>query len=399
MKLRCAVLPGIAVLMLGLARLSAADPVPVAEVDGRPITLRQVEDALLKQEGAELVQDFLANRLENMDWAGLADEDQLIQVGKVTLTRRQLADILLRKGAGPVREELVQIAIIDRALEREGIVVTDPVLDAALLRMERRFQSDSAAKLPAGQRLDFASWLRSTKRMSVVEFRASAGFRTLAGLQALVIKRAKAGLEEAAIDALFAKDPERFRIKEAIDVQVLFMPWRTTPGPGGTVIVPAGEQARLGEVASQVFGTIARGEVPFERAWTAFGKTWDPEAGHGGRVGWITRDGGRQQPGARTVPEDVVVRAWEVDRGYPALLPPIASSEGVWIVRILGRRADQAPALPAMREAVIDALIEDSLEERTSALLAELRTATPVKYLSLPGAVDQQRQSEPPKPP
>lgn len=385
--------------LLFVVRLIAADPVPVAEVDGRPITLRHVEDALLKQEGAELVQDFLANRLENMDWASLADEDQLIQIGEVKLTRRQLADILLRKGAGPVREELVQIAIIDRALERDGILITESTLDAALMRMERRFQADSAAKMPAGQRLDFASWLRSTKHMTVVEFRSSAGFRTLAGLQALVVKRAKASLDEAAIAAQFTKDPERFRIKEAIDVQVLFMPWRAERGADGQLILPVGEQARLGEVASQVFGTIARGEVPFERAWSAFGKTWDPEAGHGGRVGWVTRDGGRQQPGARTIPDEVIARAWEIDKGYPALLPPIASPEGVWIVRILGRRTERAPDPVAMRDDVINALIEDSLEERTTALLTELRKTTPVKYLSLPGAVDQQRQAEPPKQP
>jgi hypothetical protein len=379
---------GLCLLFTGV---SAADPAVVAEVDGRPITLRQVEDALLKQEGAELVADFLSKRMEMLDWASLADEDLLVQVGKVALTRRQLADIMVRaKGAGGVRQELVEIAIVDRALEREGILVTESVLDQALARLERRFQADSAAKMPEGQRVDFATFLRTSKRMTLAEFRASPGFRMLAGLQALVIKRARATLAEPEVAAFFAANPERFRLKEALDLQLLFMPWRTEPGVGGTQVVPAGEYERLSGVASQLFGTIARNEVTFERAWTAFGKTWDPEAGQDGRIGWVARDGSRAQPGSRPVPAGVIERAWDAGPALPQLLPPIPADSGVSIVRVLGRRAERAPDLVTMREDVINALIEDGLEARTQSVLSELRAQTPVKMHSLPDAAERQ---------
>ena len=53
-------------------------------------------------------------------------------------------------------------------------------------------------------------------------------------------------------------------------------------------------------------GSIARGEVPFERSWTAFGRSWDPEAGPGGRIGWVTADGVREQRGGAYYSEAAV---------------------------------------------------------------------------------------------
>lgn len=360
--------------------LSAADPAVVAEVDGQAITRRQVEDALLRKEGADLVQELVQRRLDGLDWAGLADDDLLVELGGARITRRQLAAHLLAGKGAQARQELVEIAVVEQALRREGILVTDTLVAAEWARMRRRFEAQQAGK---AERVDFDAYLRARERMSPEQFRAQPGFRMLAGIHALVLKRARAELDEAALRRRFDADPERFRQHEAVDLQALFMPWRSEPGPDGRPLVAADERERLGGVAASIWGSIARGEVPFERSWTAFGRSWDPEAGPGGRIGWVGRDGRREQPGSRAVARPAIERAWEAAAGYPALLPPVAAEDGVWILRVLGRRAERAPVFAEVRERVFDDLVDEQLEARTKALLADLRGAARVQWHAL----------------
>lgn len=365
---------------IALPIAAAAEREAVAEVDGQPITRRQLEDALLRKEGADLVQDLVQRRLDGLDWASLADADVLLELGGARITRRQLADHLLAAKGALARQELVEIAVVEQALRREGVIVTEALVAAEWARMRARYEAQQAGR---ADRVDFDSYLRARERMSPEQFRAQPGFRVLTGIHALVARRARAELGDEALRRRFDADPERFRQREALDLQALFMPWKTEPGPDGRPLVPVGERERLRSVAASVWGTIARGEVPFERSWTAFGRSWDPEAGPGGRIGWVGREGRREQPGSRQVPAPVLARAWEVEAGFPALLPPVAADDGMWIVRVLGRRAERAPAFAEVRERVFEALLEEQLDARTKALLAELRGAARVQWHAL----------------
>lgn len=360
--------------------LAAAEPAVVAEVDGQPITRRQVEDALLRKEGAEQVQQWVERRLDALDWAGLADGDVLLELGGERITRGQLARRLLAAKGVQARQELVEIAVVEQALRREGILVTDALVAAEWARMRRRFEQQQAGK---AERIDFDAYIRARERMTPEQFRAQPGFRMLAGIHALVAKRARAELDEAALRARFDADPERFRQHEAVDLQVLFMPWRSEPGPDGAPVVSADERGRLAVVAAGVWRSIQRGEVPFERSWEAFGRSWDPEAGPGGRIGWVERDGRREQPGSRMVARPLMDQAWRVAAGFPVLLPPIAAEDGMWIARVLGRRAERAPVFGEVRERVFDDLLDGQLEARTTALLADLRRTARVDWRAL----------------
>lgn len=369
-------------LLILTAALTAAEPV-VAEVDGQPITLRQLEDALLRKEGADQAQKWLERRLESLDWASLADDDVLIELGGERLTRKQMARLLAQSHGSKVLQELVEIAVVEQALHREGIVVTPTLVDIEWARMRRKHQAVQEGR---SERVDLDTLIRSRERMEPERFRAQPGFRMLAGIHALVAKRARAELGDEALRARFDQDPQAYRQREAVELQAIFLPWRTAKDAAGRTVVPAEERERLGSVAMSLAGQIARGETPFEQAWTLFGRTWDPEAGAGGRIGWITADGMREQRGSRVVPKQALGPAWEVTKGFPALLPPAAAEDGVWILRVLGRRAERAPVFAEVRGRVFEDVLDAQLEERTRALLSELRKGARVAWKGLPAA-------------
>jgi hypothetical protein len=201
----------------------------------------------------------------------------------------------------------------------------------------------------------------------------------LAGIHALVAKRARAELDDTVLRQHFDRDPERYRQHEAVDLQALFIPYRKEKDGAGRPAVTLQEREKLLGVGMTLAGQVVRNETPFEQVWERFGRSYDPEAGAGGRIGWVTADGRREQRGSRPVPKDAMAQAWAAKK-FPHVIMPVAADDGVWLLRVLGRRSERAPVFEEVRERVFDDLLDASLEERTAALLKSLKKQARVTY-------------------
>ena len=371
-----------ALLLLVLAGVTAAEDLPlVAEVGTQAITIRDVEDALLKKEGREAMADWASKALDRVDFTAIHDTDVVLAIGFNKITRRELADALLRRGISAVREDLINTAVVEQALAAANIVITEPLLDALWQRMSRLF----ARKLKAeGQgEIDFTQWIRNKERMSPEEFRARPAFRLMAGLYALVQARAAAEFSEDELKAWFHDHPERWRTFEAVDLSVIAVPFKkeTKDGP-----ISSGERLRLGGVMDGLYRQINRREVSFADTWQYFGRPYDASADHG-HVGWVRQDGTRDIDGPR-ISGEVMAAAWTIDR-FPTLLPPLADDRGVTIALVQGHRPQRDPDFAEIRDKVRADRIDETLEKRTDALLGELRRKADVKLHSLPDAINK----------
>ncbi len=373
--------------LLLAAVLTAADAPPapavagansVALVNGVPITLRQVEDSLLAKEGKEAVQAWVDQHLDRIAWDRLTEDDPILSIGFNKITRRELAAALVAKGAGKVRDDLINIAIVDQALAKAGVLVTDTQVRTTWERMARKFHEDMGKK--GNTSVDLASWIKTKEGMTIAEFQAQPGFRMLAGLQALVHQRAASEFSDEVLRAAFAGRPERYREVEAVDLSTLSIPFRGAPAADGKVTVDRAERERLSSVMDSLFRQISSGQVSFERTFEVFGKGWDAGAGPGGRVGWVPRNGHRLD--GQPLSDEVMRVAWDVAR-FPALLPPLMDGRGITLALVHGHRPQRDPDFAAVKERVRADLIDETLERRTEVLLKELRDATTIEYRSL----------------
>ncbi len=380
-------LRAIAILALGMAALVAGDApsdpqAPIASVDGVPLTLRQLEDALLEREGADLIEDLVHERLAKTAWAGLKDEDVVLEIAGVRLRRGLLAAQLLRQKAPDVREELINIAIVEQALKREGVVVGEAEISAELTRMRATFDKRLAGR-EDGVRMTFDDFIQQSQQMGVDEFARQPGFRMGAGLHVMAERRIRAELTPEMTQTYFERHHADYDIAEAVDLSLISLPYEKVQiGPGPLVVTEA-ERKRLLGVVRDIRASIAGGAA-FAKAWQLWGRGWDPQAGPEGRIGWIGHDGARAQKGSKPVPAAVIAAAFAATGTGPILLEAIAHDEGVALVLVHGRRAAELAAFTAVVERVRDDIVGEAIEGRTQRLLGELRDLAKVEYESLP---------------
>lgn len=363
-------------LLASVLVLPAVESPPAATVNGKPIPRREVEDALLRQEGIQLASQWVTARLEGLDWTELEDGAALFSVGDKALTRRELVALCLAKGgAGQALDDLIKIEVVRQALEQERVRIDDVVVDAEYRRNAARKAAELEAK-GLGQ-VDFASWLLSAQKLTPAQLKAQPGFRLGAGLHELAARRLRTEIKEEELRQRYDRSPARWASAEAVELQSIFLPYDPAR--------PAGEErARLGEVIASLEGQIRRGETPFELIWKRFASSWDADAGEGGRLGWVERDGiRRQQPGARRIPEEVMKEVWAVSAGFPVLLKPVAHGRGVELVRVLGRRGPWQPSFAEARAEVMAELVDERLESRTRELMRELMAKAEIRSHSL----------------
>lgn len=357
---------------LGAAEGAAADDAPVAVVDGEAITVRRLEDELLKREGADLVARLLEEALPETRWKLIGDEDAVLATPAGRLLRKELVAQLMAKHGETVTGEMLDSELVRLALTRAGVAVDEALIRAEIGYLERRLSASLAARgLPA---MDLDSFFRQQKGMGVEEYARQPGFRWLvAGLHALAREEAAAQLGEAELRAQYERDPSAWAMAEACDCQAIFIPYQTTPGPDGKPTVTDAERRRLEGVVDTLHRQIAAGKTEFGVAFRLFARSYDPDADAQGRVGWIRRDGTRDKRGARVMAPEVVRAVFAVKGPYPLLLPPIAHDAGVEVVRVLGWRPASQPGFAAVRGRLIEQAIEGTLENRKRAILERLR--------------------------
>ncbi len=364
--------------------------IPVVTVDGTKITLRELEDALLKKEGSEQVEDAVHHLLDLTNWSKLRDDDLIVATAFGKVKRREVALHLLAEKSGPVREELINIALVDQALSHEGVVIDDAVKQGELGRMEKRLHEGlEKRKQPI---MDMRTFIQQTEKTTLENFVRQPGFRMLAGLHILVQRQARKEVKEPELQAYFDSHVEHYRVAEAVDIADIAIPYITGRLPDGAEVITATEKANRLQVANNLYSMIQRGELSFEKTFANFAKNFDQDADAGGRVGWVTRDGERGKRGARRIPARVVEEAFAAQGPFPALLPPVVHDGGVDIVRVHGRRAGQEAALGLMRERVLTDLVDAEIDPRTKRLLDGLRRASTIVYASLPTIIKERSQ-------
>jgi hypothetical protein len=351
----------------------------VARVGATDITIARLGDELLRREGSDAVLDWMQSRLERLDWSALPDDAVVLAVGGHELRKRDLVAAMVRSNGAKVREQLIDIAIVEQAVAKAGIVIDDAAMAAEFRLMERDFLRKLKAQ---GQgHIDFASYLRVKEKMTVEQFLAQPAIRMLAGLHQLVRREVAGALDDGKLQAKLDAERARWDQRPAVDLSVIHIPWRKDPDGR----VTQEEQVRLQGVANLIHRQLVRKEVTFAKAWEAFGKAWDT-SGPEGRVGWVDPDGRREDETQRQIARGAVERAFASEGPFPVLLPPHTHEGGVELVLVHGKRPARRVELAEVRERLIQDVFEQGLEARTAELVKRLRAEAAVAYGSLPEA-------------
>ncbi|MHC5067201.1 MAG: hypothetical protein ACYTF0_01300 [Planctomycetota bacterium] len=369
------------VLMVAVA-LPAADPVVVA-INGEALTLRQLEDELLRREGVERLERLVIERLATVDWAALADDDEIVRIGGVGLTRGQVAAELLRDEGARVRQELISITLVRQALEEAGIVIDDAIVQAEFARQERAFERRMAEA--GGGQIGFTDYLRMQEGTSAAAWMAQEGFRMGAGLHEMVMRATEVSDDDLRVH-YEAHFDERFLVEAAVHLRVIDIPYRNLEDGSPDLI----HRATLADVMATMHRNLVEGTIPsFAKAWRAWGKPYDPYVSDGD-IGWIGRDGARAQLGSVPVPPSVVAAAFAA--AGPRLLAPIPHERGICLAEVIAQRAEQRPALADIADAVRRDYIEEHLQDLTRAYMAARRGDAAIEYQSLSSLVIKRLQ-------
>ncbi|MEK7414085.1 MAG: hypothetical protein AAB263_12290 [Planctomycetota bacterium] len=369
----------LAALLLATSVVCAGEALPpdaVARVNGQVISLRQLTGELLRREGADVVLQWVQTHLEGLDWNALSDNDVVMTVAGHTLRKCDLSQMVLRDKAAKVRDELVDIMIVEQALVAEGVLVDDAALASEFRLMERAFQrriADSGKGY-----VDFASYLKAKEKMTVQQFLAQPAVRMVAGLHQIVRKRVSNAWDDGKLQAKLERERSRWNQQAAVDMSIIHWPFHD----------PKNGTSRDNQLkaAESLYVQIATKQTTFANSWNVFGKGWDA-SGPDGRVGWVNREGRRSDDGSRRVPPEVLEYAFKHHGPFPVLLRPITHKNGIDIVLLHGEREARAVTLAEVRAQMMEDIFESELEEQTKTCIIELRQAASKEFASLPAVL------------
>jgi hypothetical protein len=360
---------------------------PVAVIDGHPITIRQVEDTLLKKEGVEQLVSMLDESLKQTNWATLRDHDILAQINSWRVTRISVAAQLIKEKAEAAREDLIGITLVQNALAKEGVKIDEVLIANELKRMEKRhLAAQEARKQPY---VEFRTMIEHEEKMPLEQYLAQPGFRMGAGVRVLVERRAKAQLTEDQLKEWFAKHIEQYRMQEAVDISSIYIPFDRITGADGND-KPATQDERDAKMGNMIsfHQSIFQNKMTFEKIFRLF-KAYDQHATADGRLGWVNRDGSRPIKGSRRVAKDAMDAAFAAQPPYPQLLSPVISDSGIDLIKVHARRAGQEPVFADMKSQLISDIVDRELPARTKRVLDELRRAAVIEYCSLPPLIER----------
>jgi len=366
---------------------SDAGKAPVALVDGHAISLREVENTLLKQEGVQQLMTMLDEEFKRTNWERLGDHDILVQINSWRVNRVSVVAQLLKQKAGDAREDLIGIMLVRNALTKEGVVVDDALIATEVKRMEKRhYEGLEARKQP---HMDFRAFIEQTQKVPFEQYIAQEGFRMGAGIRALVERRAAAQLTDAHLTEWFDRHIDRYRVQAAADISSIYIPFKTTKGPDGKDQVTQEEKDRLTSVMVQFHQAVFKRELSFERTFQIWGRPYEQNADAGGRLGLVNRDGSRPIKGARRVSQRAMDEAFAAQPPYPVLLSPVAAELGIDLLLVHARRAGKEPVFAELRAQLVADIVDSELADRTKRVLDDLRRAAVIDYRSLPALISQ----------
>jgi hypothetical protein len=371
------------------ADMAGASP-DIAVVNGAPISLRTLENELLSREGADLVEDLVHKQLGKTDWDRLKDDDVVVSIGEWRMRRGLLAAQLLASNAAKVREELINIALVKQALAKAGVSIDQAAIDAEVKRMDARLQE--SLKKKSQPQVEFATFIEQTQQMPLKEFTEQPGFHMLVGLHLIAQSRGELETSEEDLRSYFDAHLDHYRKKEAVSCSLIFIPYKAEE-VDGKLHVAVEERARLLEVMQLIAKSVRSGATSFAKAWAAYGRSYDQHSRDGGLIGWVQRDGKREDAGARTLPPATIAAAFAVTGPFPQLLEPIPGPDGVDIVLVHERRPHQEPDFVSRRAEILDDYLTVDLEARTQSLLNDLRRNSTIDYVSLPTLIEAREQA------
>ena len=373
------------------AASSVGPDTPVARVNGQVITLRTLENHLLQQEGAEAILDLVANQLRQANWEKVSDDTTIVAMGNWKLPRNILAAQLLSREGGSVRDQLINISLVEQALREDGIIIGDLLLNAELKRMEQRF---SARLVQMGQtQIPFDQYIMQTQEMSMQEFMAQPGFRMLAGLHALVLRRAS--VDDETLQSFYDKFKGSYGHPDQVRLRAIYLDFEVTNMANGQPQILEEHRKRLRDTATNIQKHILSGKTDFARQWQLWGKNRDPQADTGGDVGWVGADGRRQQIGAQNLPRGLISEAMKVVEAgrLPQMLPIVEHQTGIIIAEVFDFRAEEYLAFDEVKNKLRRDYLETNMEELSRDILGDIRRAAEIDYESL-GSIVHKKNAE-----
>lgn len=352
---------------------------PVVLVNGEAITLGDLELALLRQEGADLMEASVKKDLEDKVWETLADDQPVLSV---RVTRGRLALELLRQSGIKVRGELIDILLVEQAVRREGISLDARAQAEELARMQKRL--DQGLEKRGKSRTDLRTLIQNQYGMSLDRWTEQKGFRVLMGLHALLDRYAASAISDAEVAEWVAKHPDRFRTPEAADVAVLFLAFPTREGAAPD----AEDKANTLRYVKNIHEQVRQGRLSFEQLWTspAFGAAFQrvyPDAKPGARIGWVLRSGRREGAEGRGISPQGAERAFAAQRPWPALLEPVEAIDGVELILVHDRREVREVVLAEVAAQVRRDIVDETIDVRQKRLMDDLRKVAVLDYRDL----------------
>ena len=373
-------------MSLGGINLWAEDVVQVnegtvlARVNGEAITLRSLEDDLMRQEGAQIIEDLLRMQLEGVDWQAFKDEDIIVKVANIEVPRVLLVNQLLEKHGADVREQMIQALIVKQALAKDGIKLDKQLKQDMLERMERKHRLDQEAK-GTGTVVPFESAIQDKYGKSLEEWTNDPAFLTLAGLYALLYQRTQ--IEEDALRAFFKEHQIRYAKPEAYEIAA--RPFVFVDRNGR--VANEQERANIQRLAESTYQLVKNKK----RSFAAIVRMFDPQ--QLGVRGFVGRDGKVFLQGVPNVPVEVmdVVFRHQYD-SFPTVLGPIHSPDAVSIVEVRSYRPAEKPDFEAHRTVVKRDLIDEDVDAYMSSFLRELKGASQIDYTGMLPVMQERRK-------
>jgi hypothetical protein len=332
---------------------------PLATIDGSTLKLSDLEAELLSREGRQALDRLMDLQMEQLNWDAVPPDALLVQLhGNRAITRNALVANLLEQHGGKVRQELINILLVRKALERLNIEITPAVVDREIARQEQRL----AEKL-GDTRISLGDYIRAQEGKTLEQYRRSLSTQMAAGLHELVFQ--SSDIDELLLQDFFMENSQLFLHPAGRRLSIIHIAYVNPNDPD--------EQKGVATTMSTVYRSLADGTSDFKRWWQPFGRNARPQD-TGGDAGWIARDGASPHPQTAAIPGDIMVDVFAVDLSKgPVLLPPYLRPNGAYIIRVEDERAEESGSYSELREQVREAYIMRHLSDLTKQTMRQLQ--------------------------